>query len=81
MLTPIGICLFFLKHVIGLLAPSLHVDPEAIRYLKLMKSQLYFMQSFVDDLLDLKMLREGNFKLNTAVFDPNKVINLVHRIF
>ena len=52
-----------------------------VRYLKLMKSQLYFMQSFVDDLLDLKMLRGGTFKLNTASFDPNKVISLVQRIF
>ena len=80
MRTPLGTCLFFLQHVLALLS-VMPVDPEVIRYLKLMKSQLYFMQSFVDDLLDLKMLREGTFKLNTAAFDPNKVISLVQRIF
>ena len=81
MRTPLGTCLFFLKHVLAILALSTNVDPEVIRYLKLMKGQLNFTQSFVDDLLDLKLLREGTFKLNTVIFDPNKVINLVHRIF
>ena len=37
---------------------------KAKRYGKLMRSQLEFMQLFVEDLLNLKMLHDGVFKLN-----------------
>ena len=46
-----------------------------------MKSQMNFMQSFVDDLLDLKTMREGAFKLTISPFNPNKVIEYVYSIF
>ena len=36
---------------------------QARRYGKLMRSQLEFMQLFVEDLLNLKMLHAGVFKL------------------
>ena len=80
MRTPLGTCLFFLQTVMRLLCDA-QVDPEVIRYLKLMKSQMNFMQSFVDDLLDLRAMREGSFKLTIAPFNPNQVIDFVYSIF
>ena len=37
---------------------------KARRYGKLMRSQLEFMSLFVEDLLNLKMIHDGAFKLN-----------------
>ena len=39
------------------------------------------MQSYVDDLLDLRMLREGSFKPEISAFNPKTVIDFVQRIF
>ena len=39
------------------------------------------MQTFVDDLLDLKQIQEGVFSLVSEVFDPNHAIELVCSIF
>ena len=46
-----------------------------------MLSQLNFLQSFVEDLVNLKMLQEGVFTLNNAPFDPNNVFDMVCQIF
>ena len=42
-----------------------------------MMSQLEFMTSFVDDLLDLRQIREGVFSLSNEVFDPMITIKLI----
>ena len=47
----------------------------------LVETQLTFMQTFVNDLLDLQKIESGEFKLNNAVFDPNQALKLVHTIF
>ena len=39
------------------------------------------MQTFVDDLLDIKQLKDGVFSLLTRVFDPTEAIQLVLQIF
>ena len=39
------------------------------------------MQTFVDDLLDLKQIKDGVFSLVTEVFDPNDVLEMVCDIF
>ena len=44
-------------------------------------SQINFMQSFVDDLLDFRMICEGAFKLTMNSFCPNSVIDFVLSIF
>jgi len=44
-------------------------------------SQLEFMQSFVEDLLDFRQLKVGNFLLTNAIFDPNEVMQAVIQIF
>ena len=46
-----------------------------------MMSQLSFIQSFVEDLLDFRQIEEGVFHLSKDPFDPNSVLDLVCRIF
>ena len=49
--------------------------------MKLVQSQLNFMQSFVEDLFDLRQLREGVFALKLQSFDPNKVFKWICKIY
>ena len=46
-----------------------------------MFAQLMLMQTFVDDLLDLKQIREGVFSLFNESFDPSEAIELVCSVF
>jgi len=80
MRTPLGSSVFFVKQIIALLS-DLDVDPRVMKFLKLVMCQLTFMQSFVEDLLDLRQVKDGVFKLVSAAFDPNYVFQLIHSIF
>lgn len=80
MRTPIGIAIFFLARCMKMIE-GLTLDPQVDKYLKLVHSQLNFCQSFVDDLLDFRQLKDGAFNLTNAVFDPNEVISLIFNIF
>ena len=53
MRTPIGTAIFFVKRVVSMIN-EIDLDPLVIKYLKLVMSQMTFMQSFVEDLLDLR---------------------------
>ena len=44
-------------------------------------NQLNLLQSFVEDLLDLRQLKDGVFALSPKPFDPNEVIKLICQIF
>ena len=46
-----------------------------------MKSSLTFMQLFVEDLLNLKLMHDGMFTLVQSPFDPNKVFENVCETF
>ena len=46
-----------------------------------MMSQLEFLQSFVEDLLDLRQIRDGDFSLMIDIFDPKEVIKMICLIF
>ena len=46
-----------------------------------MMSQLRFMQTFVEDLLDLKLIRDGILTLDNEVFNPNETLELIKNIF
>jgi signal transduction histidine kinase len=81
MRTPIGTVIFFLTQVIQALETIQESSPMIIRYLQLSLSQLEFMLSFVEDLLDFRQLKDGIFNLNKAVFDPNELLSTVRSIF
>ena len=44
-------------------------------------SQLNFMQSFVEDMLDLRQIRNGNFTLVPETFNVSHILTLVSNIF
>ena len=46
-----------------------------------MLSQLTFMQLFVEDLLNLKMLNDGIFTFAMHSFDPNELFNNICETF
>jgi hypothetical protein len=51
MRTPLGNALFFVKAMKNI--EEIKKSAQAIKYLALVETQLMFMQTFVDDLLDL----------------------------
>lgn len=55
----------------------IEIDPLVFKYLNLVMGQMTFMQSFVEDLLDLRQLRDGEFSLANVPFDPNDVLKVV----
>ena len=46
-----------------------------------MMSQLNFLQSFVEDLLDLRIIWEGNFIMDKDVFQPAEIFKLITDVF
>ena len=48
---------------------------------RLMMGQLNFLMSFVDDLIDLRQLSEGQFRLLKEPFNLQKVLELIFDIF
>ena len=46
-----------------------------------MMGQLNFLMSFVDDLIDLRQLSEGQFRLQEAPFNLQNVLELIFDIF
>ena len=46
---------------------------QVIRYANLVVSQLNLMESFVEDLLNLRLLREGIFTIAYDRFDPTEL--------
>ena len=53
----------------------------ACKYGTIIKSQLDLMETFVDDMLDLTLLREGLFSLVHERFDPEDGVNFILNMF
>jgi len=83
MRTPLASLLFFLKHVMAMVPEdcSPAYSQEVHKYYKYMLSQLTLTMTFVDDLLDLKMLGAGVFTLQTNLFDPAEALEMLCAIF
>jgi len=73
MRTPIATSIFLIKEVTTMLSVPEVGLAGAIKYLDLIRGQLNFTMSFVDDLLDLRQLKEGVFKLTKDSFKPSEV--------
>ena len=54
---------------------------KAIKTLKLMLSQLNLMEGFVEDMLNLAMIRAEKFSLNYAVFSLRRVTYFIKETF
>ena len=93
MRTPIQNCLFFIQQLelfftllIRQYRQKDYVYSEKDlssqqKYVRLVKTQLLLTQTFVNDLLDLKQIKEGAFSLTSRPFDPNEAIKLVIEMF
>lgn len=46
-----------------------------------MMSQLRLLTSHVEDMLDLRQIKEGVFSLNSQIFDPIKTFDMISQIF
>ena len=65
MRTPLSQIIFMLEQIMITISKFPDSEPIVVakRHGKLIRSQLEFMQLFVEDLLNLKMLNDGVFKL------------------
>ena len=50
---------------------------EAIKLINLIKSNLNLLLSLVNDMVDLKLIKEGKFLTNYKVFDPLDTLKFV----
>ena len=79
MRTPISNCLFFISVIMKIFSSLCEHSivseqvSSARRYLTLTESQLQLTLSFVNDLLDLRCIKEGVFTLVTELFDPSEI--------
>ena len=55
--------------------------PLAIQHCDMMKSQVTFTLTFVEDLLALKQMQQTSLTLVEKVFDPSKIFNLMAQVF
>ena len=84
MRTPLGTVIYFLKQILEImdkenLPQSFHA--KVARYFNFMESQLELTLTFVEDMLDIKQMRQGVFHLQKKRFDPNELLKLIHAIF
>ena len=54
---------------------------RAYKHAKLMKSQLSLMENFVEDLLNLKLIKEGVFQLVEEPFKIQEALNFIESMF
>lgn len=54
---------------------------QVIRYANLVVSQLNLMESFVEDLLNLHLLRKGIFTIAKDRFDPTELFEFIVNMF
>ena len=70
--TPLGTAIMFID-----LALQMINNIEAIKLINLIKSSLNLLLSLVNDMVDLKLIKEGQFSTNYKVFDPLDTLKFV----
>ena len=55
--------------------------PKHQKYFKLVVAQIQLIQTFVDDLLDIRQIKDGVFLLESSVFNLNEVLEELSEIF
>jgi len=84
MRTPILSIIFFVKQMLEWLSQtpmSRTRVSQSFNYCTIMLSQLEFLQSFVNDLLDLAQLKNGAFSLVLERLNVFSVIEFIYTIF
>ena len=52
-----------------------------IELVEMMKSQLCLLLSLVNDIVDLKLIKENQFKKNENIINPTKILTFVREMF
>ena len=85
MRTPLASILFFVIALQKMMSQFFKNDKallkKAEKSFNLITRQIRLMQTFVDDLLDFRQIKEGVFKLVYMAFDPNKTLKQVYDMF
>ena len=84
MRTPLLNIIFFLKRVLGMLGKerfNKNMIIQCTQYCQMSLGQLEFLGGFIDDLLDLGMIKSGTFSLKEEQFDILSVVKLILKIF
>ena len=84
MRTPILSIIFFIKLIKDALRSTpmdVRSIPQSLKYCELISNQLQFLQSFIEDLIDLRMLQTGKFSLTNEPFDVVSILKQICNIF
>ena len=67
--TPLGTSIMFIDLLLKMIQ-----NADAVRIISMVKSSLNLLLSLVNDIIDLKLIRSGNFSTNWTTFNPKKAI-------
>ena len=73
--TPLGTALMFLDTVLSMIQGA-----QAIKFIQLTKSSLNLLLSLVDDIVDLKAIKENEFTIKKSVFNPYQAFDFVRQL-
>ena len=74
--TPIGTSLMFLESLL-----SLNLSEHAEKTIKLVIQKLNLLLSLVQDILDIKMIQNGEFQIVKESFDPYQLLKFIVQMF
>ena len=66
--TPPGTVLMFIDMILGQL--NQETNMQTIKLIEIIKSSLNLLLSLVNDIVDLKLIKEGKFTANQDIFSP-----------
>ena len=76
--------LFFVQQMIKIVSvrfPTAHSLAQAKKYGDMIVAQINLMETFIDDLLNLQLLKEGKFLLDKSYFNPEETIEFIYHMF
>ena len=74
--TPLSTTLMFLERMSGSVK-----DPEQIRVIALITTQLNLLLCLVNDVLDIKLIEAGKFEPKMQRFSPLKILKFIKDMF
>ena len=73
--TPLGTALMLLDAVLTMIK-----EAQAIKLIQLTKSSLNLLLSLVDDIVDLKAIKENEFTIKKSVFNPYQAFDFIRQL-
>ena len=74
--TPLSTTLMFIDMIL-----AMQTNAAAIKFIQLMKVTLNLLLSLVNDIVDLKLIKENSFTVNRNIFRPEKAFEFIMEIF